>query len=235
MNAIKKKYYGYHIGLSVDFSDQQLNILTDLFDRRPEGAVSVFGGRSSVASEEIPGIGPIVVKYYFRGGLIRHLNKRRYVKCGKTRSQKEFELLENVRTMGVRAPEPLAFAYQGFPLYRAWLVTRRIDTNMSLADLSVRDAERACNLVENMIEQLLLLIQNGILHVDFHPGNVLADVRGGIHIVDFDKGRIYPGTPQQLMKRYRARWKRAIIKHDLPSSLWEVFDAKLMANLNNDA
>lgn len=231
MNAIKKKHHAYHIGLSENFSNQQLKLLTDLFGRLPEPADSALGGRNSIHMTEISDIGPIAVKHYFRGGILRFLNKRRYMKWGKTRGQKEFELLQNVRTMGVRVPEPLAYAHRGFPFYKAWLVTRRIDADMSLADLSLADAERACNLMENVIEQLFLLIKNRILHVDFHPGNVLADVRGEIHIVDFDKGRIYRGTRHQLMNRYRSRWKRAVIKHKLPSFLWEMMDLNLMAKL----
>ena len=88
-------------------------------------------------------------------------------------------------------------------------------------------ARRAAN---SVTEQISLLIQNNILHVDLHPGNVVVDDQGRVFLVDFDKGRIYSGSKTDLRDRYIARWRRAIIKHRLPMMLNDIMVEGLQDN-----
>ncbi|UCF90820.1 MAG: hypothetical protein JSW39_21415, partial [Desulfobacterales bacterium] len=88
------------------------------------------------------GIGAVVIKFYRRGGLIRHLVKRRYLKWGKTRGQIEYELLDQVRELGVNAPEPIAYAFCGSLFYKGWLVVRAINQPRSLVQLSSTEPEK---------------------------------------------------------------------------------------------
>lgn len=74
----------------------------------------------------------------------------------------------------------------------------------------------------SVITQISSLIQNQILHVDLHPGNVVADTAGTVYLLDFDRGKVYHGTRQQLKNRYRTRWQRAVNKHGLPKILTEM-------------
>ena len=113
MNANKiKTYDSYNFGFSYDLSDQHLKHLIKLFQTPSKTSNSILGGRRSVLIDKIDDIGSVAVKYYHRGGFVRHLIKKRYLKCGKTRGQKEYELLQKVRRLGINAPEPIAFAYQ---------------------------------------------------------------------------------------------------------------------------
>ena len=233
MSTFNKKYYSYNFGLSADFSDKQLAKLVDLFNQRPGSAGTVLGGRGSICITEVEGIGSIAVKHYFRGGIIRFFNKQRYLKFGKTRGQIEYEIIQKVRDIGVAAPEPLAFVFKGSPFYRAWLVTRKLNIHQSLADLSISDVKHACMVMKNVIEQLSLLIKNRILHVDLHPGNVVIDTSDKAHLVDFDKARIYHGSEQKLINRYISRWKRAVVKHNLPDILWEMMESELNIYISN--
>lgn len=227
MATIKKKYQSVYFGASLDLSENQLAKLVDLFNQVPGSADSILGGRGSICITDIDGMGPVAIKHYFRGGVIRHFNKQRYVKCGKTRSQIEYELLEKVIKIGIRAPEPLIYAYRGSPLYRAWLVTRKIESHQTLAQLSISDINHACKVMENMIEQLSLLINHQILHVDLHPGNVVIDSNSNAVLVDFDKAHMYQGSKTKLTRRYLKRWKRAVVKYNLPSVLWEMMEDNL--------
>jgi 3-deoxy-D-manno-octulosonic acid kinase len=231
MNTLKKKYKSIHFGLSSDLTNQQLQTLADIFSQRPGSADSVLGGRGSICMTDVEGIGPIAIKHYFRGGIIRFLIKQRYLKLGKVRSQIEYEILKKVRHIGIAAPEPIAYAISGFPFYKAWLVTRKIQTRQSLADLSISDLKHACMVMENVIEQVSLLIKNKILHVDLHPGNVVVDNNSKAYLVDFDKARIFSGTRQKLINRYLSRWKRAVVKHNLPDMLWKMMDRELSSLL----
>jgi 3-deoxy-D-manno-octulosonic acid kinase len=168
-----------------------------------------------------------VVKHYKRGGLAGRLIRRRYLKWGKTRSQSEFELLLKAQDMGIRVPEPLVYASQGYLFYRAWLVTREINQPQSLARLSLNDEKRAADAMKSVIEQISQLIEHGILHVDLHPGNVVIDQADRIFLVDFDKGQNYHGNKSKLTGRYISRWQRAVNKHKLPQMLNEILQAGL--------
>ena len=79
----------------------------------------------------------------------------------------------------------------------------------------------------SVIEQISLLIQNDLLHVDLHPGNAVIDAAGKVYLLDFDKGRVYHGSRQNLKDRYLARWQRAVNKHGLPEMLTDILQAGL--------
>jgi len=222
MSLFKKTYQSYTIGLSVNASNHRLKKLADLFNRDPGESDGVLGGRGSIGLADVEGFGRVAVKQYLRGGVIRFYNKNRYLRCGKTRGHLEFETLEKVRQIGVNAPEPLVYAYQGFPFYRAWLITREIESHQTLADLALSDIKQACAVMKNVIEQLSLLIHHRILHVDMHPGNVVIGKSGDVYLVDFDKARAWKKTEEKLIQRYKARWKRAVVKHKLPYELVEM-------------
>jgi len=217
----------YHFGFSLNLTDSQLRTLTGFFHQPDASGVSILGGRTSVTPAQLDGIGSVVIKHYRRGGLMRYFIKRRYLKFGKTRAQREFELLDIVGTLGIKIPQPIAYAYRGRLLYRAWLVTREIHQSLSLARLSLQDEKKTGTAMESVIEQISSLIQNNILHVDLHPGNVVVDAAGKVYLLDFDKGSVYHGNRQKLKNRYLTRWQRAVAKHRLPGMLTEMLQAGL--------
>ena len=217
----------YHFGFSLNLTDSHLSALAGLFHHPDPIGVSVLGGRTSLTPAQLNGIGSVVIKHYRRGGLLRYFIKQRYLKLGKTRPQIEFELLQVVRNLGINAPEPVAYAHRGCIFYQAWLVSRAIKYPLSLALLSLKDEKKTRQAMESVIEQISLLIQNDILHVDLHPGNIVVDGAGQIFLVDFDKGQIHHGTRKKLRNRYLTRWQRAVTKHRLPDMLSESLQAGL--------
>jgi 3-deoxy-D-manno-octulosonic acid kinase len=217
----------YHFGFSLNLTDSHLSALAGFFHHPEPIADSALDGRASLTPVQLDGIGSVVIKHYRRGGLLRYFIKQRYLKLGKTRAQIEFELLQVVRNLGINAPEPVAYAHCGGIFYQAWLVSRAIKYPRSLALLSLKDEERAHRVMESVIGQISLLIQNDILHVDLHPGNIVVDGADQIYIVDFDKGQIHHGSRKKLRNRYLTRWQRAVTKHQLPVMLIERLQAGL--------
>jgi len=179
---------------------------------------------------QLEGVGSVVVKYYTRGGLLRYVVKRRYLKWGKTRCQIEYELLQKVRNLGVNAPEPIAYASLGGLFYKGWLVTREIRQKQTLAELSCADEEHAHIVMKDLIDHVSTLINNNILHVDLHPGNVLVDSDDRVFLLDFDKARLSRRNKNKLRDHYLSRWRRAVIKHRLPEMLCETLGAGLVKN-----
>jgi 3-deoxy-D-manno-octulosonic acid kinase len=218
----------YRFGFSLNLTEPQLRFLAGLFHRPTKtGDVSLLGGRTSVTLAQLDGIGSVVIKYYRRGGLMRYIIKQRYLKLGKTRAQREFELLHTVSNLGINVPEPIAYAHRGHWFYRAWLVTREIKEPLALARLSLIDEKRARRAMTSVTEQISRLIDHNLLHVDLHPGNVVIDQKDRVFLLDFDKGQVYQGNKTKLRNRYINRWQRAVGKHGLPKMLSEMMQAGL--------
>ena len=219
MAIVTKTVDKYVIGSAQTLKADLLHTLGKFCERRPDSSGAVLGGRNSVTGTHIDGLGSIVIKHYRRGGIRRHLSNRWYLKLGTTRCQREFELLNTVRDLGIKAPEPIAFVYRGKLFYRAWLITRQIPQAISLARLATQNIDQAQTVMTSAIEQIVHLIQNNIHHKDLHPGNVVVDSENEVYLVDFDKGYTFSGTRKALRDRYLNRWQRAVIKHQLPAVL----------------
>ena len=225
MNTAQTKTYdSYHFGSPSDLTDQQLKQLIRYFNLPKDTVNSALGGRTSITVVRLEGIGSVVIKYYRRGGAVRCLIKQRYIRYGKTRCQIEYALLQKVRSLGINAPEPVAFAYRGRLFYQCWLVTREIKHHQTLAQLSCLNEEQARMVMKEVVKQISMLIKNKILHADLHPGNVIVDDQNQVYLLDFDKGGVFPGDKDALRTRYLRRWNRAIQKHGLPEMLSDVND-----------
>ena len=218
----------YRFGFSGKLGNDQLAELLAHLQTPETAEASIAGGRAPVTTAEINGLGAVIIKPYLRGGIIRHIIKSHYLKFGKPRSQVEFEYMSELRKHGISAPEPLAYAYHGFPLYRAWLVTREIANARTLAELDCRDTSRVSGIMGKVVEQIHKLAGCGFMHVDLHPGNVLVDGDDNIYIIDFDKGRRSTIKSEKLFGVYCRRWRRSIVKHQLP----KILDDMLREGLN---
>ena len=216
---IVKTIDAYRFGYALNLTEAQLRTFIRHFQQPTTPGFSALEGRATITLSEVSGIGAVAIKFYTRGGLIRHLIKRRYLKWGETRAQREYDLLRLVRNLSINAPEPIAYAYRGHLLYRAWLVTRQIPQPKSLAQLANLDPDRCIVVMKSAVEQIIKLVQNQIAHIDLHPGNVVVGKKNRVFLVDFDKGYIYRGNAEKLIHRYIARWHRAVVKHRLPMML----------------
>ena len=215
----------YELGSARALSDSQKQALIRAFETPPEIQVNGLSGRIRPHVAPIGGFGRVVIKHYFRGGALRRINRRTYLKIGKTRGEAEFDMLNRVRRIGVSAPMPVAFASRpnARVFYHAWLATIEIAGAKTLADLSRSNPDRAMAVLPSVADQIDRLIRHRILHVDLHPGNVLVDADDGVYLVDFDKART--GLRTGMLGRrgiaayYTRRWRRAVVKHGLPMFL----------------
>ena len=188
---------------------------------------AVLGGRSRATTCELPHLGRVFIKQYSHGGLLRCVTGGRFLGLGPIRSQGEFEMLERVRSYGVCAPRPLAVVKRGAIVYGTWLVMEELVDSQNLVEIQKTDPDKIHDAMRALAGQLKTLIQNRILHVDLHPGNVLLSPDGSVHIVDFDKASVYRGGSQALRDLYLRRWRRAVIKHGLSPILSEMMSLTL--------
>lgn len=180
---------------------------------------NILGGRAEVSTIHLSGIGPAVVKRYTRGGLLRTFNSSTYLKLLRYRCQAEYNLLLFLKQLGISVPDPIAFACQGRIFYQAWLITREIENAQTLAEISRYDTNRLRTLIPKLRNQVDTLVENKIHHVDLHPGNVLVNNHNELFIIDFDKAQTNFKDKRNLHQKYINRWRRAVLKHNLPAML----------------
>lgn len=228
MNALHLcKIDEYKFGASYPLNALHLRKLVNLFSEPDQAAGFPLGGRRSISTTHLEGIGSVVVKHYRRGGWLSHLINKTYLKWGKPRCRLEFEQMQSAIRAGVRVPEPIAYAYRGLIFYKAWLVTKEINNQKSLAQVSLDSPDRAEMMTHALIDQITTLIDHRIFHADFHPGNILVDNQDEIYIIDFDKAGPYKGNKKLLKHLYLKRWHRAVIKYDLPENLYKILRTNL--------
>lgn len=211
-----QKYQNHLVGSLNPLSDDQMRIVFHHLDLPNMSATGVLGGRSQPVCYDLNGYGSVMLKKYYRGGAIRHVNDHTHLKWGVTRPEVEFMMLNRVRELGINVPEPFIFITKGRWLYQGWLVTQRIENTCTLAELAACNRSRAENAIGSLNHQVSLLIEHRIHHIDLHPGNVLINDNGVAYLIDFDKARNTIRNREKLKTSYQKRWRRAIEKHRLP-------------------
>ena len=215
---------GYRMATFPNLAQAQLKKIVPLIAPTEENNGDVLGGRRDIRKGHISGIGPVVVKFYARGGLNSLLVKETYVRSfHKVRSLREFEWLKKARNMGIPVPKPIAGVWRGSLLYKCWLVMEDIGPHDTLAQISLKDKNRMNTLLPEVRKQIDILLHEKIFHVDLHPGNILVDKDSHIYIIDFDKARHFKNSPEKLKAKYTNRWERALRKHGLPDALQSIW------------
>jgi 3-deoxy-D-manno-octulosonic acid kinase len=209
---------GHRVAAPTDASPQDLAAIVLALRSKAGPERRFLGPRRSAFVAELPHTGPIVVKEYLRGGLVRHLVTRTHLWRIRRRPEREFTMLARAALAGARVPVPVATATRGRLLYRGWLVTRLVADARPLIEVC-DDDERVRDILRDVARQIELLVRSSILHRDLHPGNVIVDADGRAWLVDFDRAFVSPWPARWMRWVYRARWLRAVRKHRLPQVL----------------
>lgn len=143
----------------------------------------------------------MLLRHYYRGGLVGKVNKDRFKREAvfKSRAMAEFELLLALRERDLPVPEPLAARYVKAPLwgYRADILVAVIadakDVFKLLGERELEAGEWEC--LGKTIRQLH---EHQVYHSDLNCHNLMLDAAGKAWIVDFDKcGFREPGEWRQ--------------------------------------
>jgi 3-deoxy-D-manno-octulosonic acid kinase len=193
-----------------------------------ESAGRVAGGRAAHPLVVLPGGRRVVVRRYLRGGLLRHLNRDRYLRGH--RAFAELRATERARRAGVRVPEVVAAAeYRAWPGYRAALATLWIPDARELAGWLAGGPAESAAVLREAGRQIARMHAAGIAHPDLNLRNLLvADAADGreVHLIDFDRARAFPGAvPGPRRARDLRRLARSARKLRAPigPAAWEAF------------
>jgi 3-deoxy-D-manno-octulosonic acid kinase len=187
-----------------------------LFDpdywRQAEGLLGSAPGRGSALFLKTP-FAPAVLRLYLRGGWAARFSHDRYFYTGYSRSRpfREFHLLAWMRQQGLPVPEPLAAMceHKGI-LSRGALLTRTIPGVTALADLI--ESGIGSGRWRSIGACIARFHKLGVDHADLNARNVLLqEDPHSIFLVDFDRGRVKPGTSVNG-RRNLARLRRSLEK-----------------------
>jgi 3-deoxy-D-manno-octulosonic acid kinase len=161
---------------------------------RERGAVEAeFGGRGKAVAVDSP-VGPAVLRRYLRGGLMRHVNRDRYLfgHADTTRPFSEWRVTARLRRRGLAVPRPLAAMYRrDGAVYSAALLTERIPGARPLADVAADMTGRDWQRVGRMLARFA---ESGLRHPDINASNIVRDTDGEFWLLDFDRARLVDGS-----------------------------------------
>ncbi|MFC0445333.1 lipid IV(A) 3-deoxy-D-manno-octulosonic acid transferase [Pseudidiomarina halophila] len=176
-------YDGEHFD---DFSD---DYFTADYWRRQDKIKGSATGRSTAwfiaAGEQ-----GMLLRHYYRGGLVGKVNKDRFAReaIANSRAMAEFELLMRLRERQLPVPKPLAARYEKAPVwgYRADILVEIIPQAEDLFKLLGQRQLTAQQWREvgGVIRQFH---DAGVYHSDLNCHNIMLDAAGKVWLVDFDK------------------------------------------------
>jgi 3-deoxy-D-manno-octulosonic acid kinase len=157
-----------------------------------QGRITPVGGGRGAAWYIDRGSEQWVLRHYRRGGFMARVSEDRYLWTGegRVRAFAEYRLLQELAARGLPVPVPVGARYERRGLwYRCDLITRRIAgaASMSGTLIAAPLGESTWRRVGSTIAQLHAA---GVDHADLNAHNILLDTRGGVSIVDFDRGRV---------------------------------------------
>ena len=185
-----------------------------------------LGGRGAALELATP-VGPAVLRRYQRGGWIAPLLHDRYLRRSAERSRgiREFRLLCRLRELNLPVPYPLAASFEpAGAFYRAGLLTRLIPHTRPLA--AVADALTPADW-QRLAEVLKRFFRAGLVHPDLNAHNLLLDLSGQWHLLDFDRARLAsrPAAAGPMIDRL----ERSLRKHADAAAWQSGFHSQLRA------
>jgi 3-deoxy-D-manno-octulosonic acid kinase len=131
-----------------------------------------------------------VLRHYYRGGLPGKLLRDQFFWTGasRTRSLREWDLLQLMVERGLPVPVPVAARYvrHGF-VYTADLITRQLPGVMPFSDrLAIGPAPQT--LWQQVGECIARFHSGGFFHADLNAHNLQVDEADNVYLLDWDRG-----------------------------------------------
>jgi 3-deoxy-D-manno-octulosonic acid kinase len=156
-----------------------------------------------------------VLRHYYRGGLIGKIINDSYWFTGleKTRAACEFSLLQQMKTLQLPAPEPIAYRVIRHGLtYQADLLSTRIQQAQDLVGILSKQqlSESLWSRIGATIKQFH---DHNIYHHDLNAHNILINDKEQVFLIDFDRGELRNDTADSAWKQANMqRLQRSFLK-----------------------
>ena len=185
--------------------------------QRKQAIVGESKGRYTTyfVTQELTNQNPLnmVLRHYYRGGLVRHVSRDKFVYTGlvKTRCIRELTMLAKMSEMGLPVPKPVAAK-----------VTRNglLCSNDILIE-TIENAKDGYNHLKNgllsdevwfeMGKVIRAFHDAGVYHSDLNIHNILIDQQGDVFLIDFDNCE-FKSNPNQWRESNLQRLRRSLDK-----------------------
>ena len=229
-------------------TDSQDNYLIVRQDRVEEINVSICRDHwASAEQEQYHGRGTLrmvrlsdgetaLVRSYRHGGLLRNYT-REWFFTWPPRPFRELAITEELRRRGLRTVEIYAACVHRIagPIYRGWLVTRKLRGSSDLWAALQGDLSQRCGLratLKAVADTLHTMHREGVYHADLNLKNILVRFDGSAvqaYLIDFDKARFFLGElSSRLANKNLRRLECSVRKLDperrfLSAESWDEF------------
>lgn len=184
----------------------------------------------------------MVLRHYYRGGMIGRLIKDRFLRqpIARSRAMLEFVLLDWMRDQGLPVPRPLAARFTpAGPWYRADLLMERLPGTRTLAEI-LRDMPLENGIWAQVGDVIARLHLADVFHSDLNCRNILVDQAGKVWLIDFDKCDRRPKGDWSIANLDRLHRSFVKEKNKVPALNWDEdcwsvlkagYQARMSANL----
>ena len=155
----------------------------------------------------------MVLRHYYRGGLIAKLSRDRFLRVPvlHSRAMQEFSLLQRMSARGLPVPRPCAARMVRDGLtYRADLLIELIPDAHDLATILSKQHALTAQQWQRVGQAIARLHGENIYHSDLNCHNILLDAAGKIWLIDFDK--CAPRAPGKWKRQNLERLLRSLRK-----------------------
>lgn len=186
------------------FSDFTPDCFQDSWWREHGQLLGHSRGRGMTWFVQESGKPALVLRHYWRGGLIGRLLSDRFMFLGVSRSRAmaEFALLRVLREKGLPVPKPAAARCHRLGLFtRADILIELIPDAQDLVRL-LTERYLSADEWQKVGQVICQLHQAGVYHSDLNSHNLLLDSAGEVWVIDFDKCGLRSGNS----------WKREMLE-----------------------
>jgi 3-deoxy-D-manno-octulosonic acid kinase len=155
----------------------------------------------------------MVLKHYFRGGLVASIVKDRYFgfDIEKTRAFREWRLLKEMKKLELPVPNAIAaHVRQGVLHYSADLITQKVENSKTLSDVLTNEVI-GTELWKKVGSCIKRFHDKNIYHADLNARNILLTEDGAVYLIDFDNSYFRQESRSWKMANL-ARLKRSLLK-----------------------
>ncbi|MBB5211122.1 3-deoxy-D-manno-octulosonic acid kinase [Microbulbifer hydrolyticus] len=157
----------------------------------------------------------LVFKQYHRGGLAGRLVEKSYLysRLPNTRVWREFNMLREMRELGLPVPRPVAARCVSVPplAYRGAMITERVADSKTLTEvLCEKTLDNAS--WEKLGGLIAHFHAKNVYHADLNANNILLTGSGDFYLIDFDKGVMRKALSRQDALSNVARLRRSLDK-----------------------
>ncbi|RUO64871.1 3-deoxy-D-manno-octulosonic acid kinase [Idiomarina ramblicola] len=132
----------------------------------------------------------LLLRHYYRGGLVGKINKDRFLRepAQRSRAIHEFDLLSKLRELGLPVPRPVAARMEKTAVfsYKADILVEVIPGAIDVYRL-LREKQLSAELWQKLGGVIKQLHDTGVYHSDLNCHNLMLDDNDKAWIVDFDK------------------------------------------------